>query len=81
MKGVYIFLVGLLFGCATTAIIINHSFSFGFLDLNIDGKVGITELINNVNVGFRDIKSADRHCVEVFWLKDGMPIAQHCIAN
>ena len=78
MKRSILYMVTFLVGGMVSIIAFLTLFPVAFMDLNLDGRVKIDELLIWLDVGTRVDEGADHYCVQVFSLKDGLPIATHC---
>lgn len=53
---------------------------FKYMDLNDSGLVSLREAIRTMDMSVREVNIDGKKCVEIYELKDGLPIKQICPA-
>lgn len=81
MKNYSVLSFAFICGGACGILLLLTAVPLGFMDLNVDGKVEIRELIKALDVSTRSSTKVEGRCIEVFSLKDGTPISTHCLEN
>lgn len=77
MKVTFAFLCGLALGSIVAIFTVISSKTLAFSDRNVDGQISIGEFLFP-DVGFNEIFRGGFSCTEVYLLKDGLPVAEHC---
>ena len=63
---------------ALLVVIRGNGFPYKYMDLDDSGFVSPREALRTLDLGIRDTDVGTKKCIEVFALKDGLPIKQIC---
>lgn len=59
-------------------LILANGFPYEYMDLNDSGFVSPREAMRTLDMGIREVNIEGKECIEVFALKDALPIKQIC---
>jgi hypothetical protein len=65
-------------GLTLTLLVALHGFPFGLMDVDDSGFVSMSEVIASLDQGYRQEIIYGKKCVEIFSLKDGLPVKVIC---
>jgi len=59
-------------------LVVLHGFPYRFMDLDDSGNVSLREALQTLDLGTREASEGGGTCVEIFHLKDGLPLKAVC---
>jgi len=72
-------LLAILFVTGVTIILVLlNGFPVKYMDLDDSGWISLNELYGSLDLGVRENNNDDQICVEIYSLKDGLPVKMIC---
>ena len=60
-------------------LIFGSGFPHKYMDLDDSGFITVREAIRTLDMGVREVTASNVRCIEIFGLKDGLPIKLICL--